>query len=122
MTGPGETVVLVDAQNVMRSRWPNLPEDRFVAAVRTWAGREGVRAVLVFDGRAPAVPGGEHLDAVGSGARSADDVIAEEAERLAAAGVRVHLVTSDRELRGRAAPFAERITGGGAFAGTLEAL
>lgn len=120
--GPGKTVVLVDARNVMRSRWPNLPEDWFVAAVRAWAEREGVRAVLVFDGRAPAVPAGERLEAVGSGARSADDVIAEEAERLAAEGVRVHLVSSDRELRGRAAPFVERITGGGTLAGMLEAL
>jgi hypothetical protein len=122
MTGPGGTVVLVDARNVMRSRWPNLPEDGFVSACRAWAEREGVRAVLVFDGSAPEAPPGTDAALVASGARSADDVIVEEAERLAGDGVRVHLVSSDRELRARAAPFAERLTGGGAFAGMLEAL
>jgi hypothetical protein len=122
MTGQGVTVVLVDARNVMRSRWPNLSEDRFVSACRAWAAREGVRAVLVFDGRAPKASPDAHTALVGSGARSADDVIVEEAERLAGDGVSVHLVSSDRVLRARTAPVAERVTGGGTFAGMLEAL
>lgn len=103
--------VLVDARNVLRSRWPNIPENRLVDLVRSWAEREGVRALLVFDGRAPV----EADDVVGTGAESADDWIAREAERFAP----YWLVTSDRDLRRRAGGPAERVIGGGAFAGTI---
>ena len=48
-----EPTALVDARNVMRSRWPNIREDRFVELARAWAEHEGVRMVAVFDGRAP---------------------------------------------------------------------
>ena len=120
-----ERVVLVDAYNVLRSRWPNLVPDRFVERARAWAGREGVRLVAVFDGPAPGGAVGEvELDAratlVGTGRESADDWIVREAERLAAQGGRVWLVSSDRLLRRRAAPFLERTLGGGAFAGELD--
>ena len=45
--------VLVDARNVLRSRWPNIPEDELVDRARRWAEREDARVHLVFDGRAP---------------------------------------------------------------------
>jgi predicted RNA-binding protein with PIN domain len=120
-------VVLVDARNVMRSRWPNLREDRFVALTRLWAETEGVELVVVFDGRAPrGVLGTAGLDErttlVGAGDEIADDWIVREAARLAGAGRRVRLVSSDRELRGRVSSYVERIVGGGAFVTLLEDL
>jgi hypothetical protein len=116
---------LVDARNVIRSRWPNIDEQRFVSLAGTWAARVDAEAVLVFDG---AAPGGETSDdrldertrIVGTGGRSADDWIAEEASRLVAAGRRPWLVTSDRALRARVD--AEATIGGGSFAGELERL
>jgi hypothetical protein len=99
------TVVLVDARNVLRSRWPNVPEAELVARVRDWAGREGVRALIVFDGRAP-------YGGIGTAGESADDWIARAAAELEEP---FWLVTSDRGLRARAGGRAERTFGGGAF-------
>jgi predicted RNA-binding protein with PIN domain len=99
------TVVLVDARNVLRSRWPNVPEEQLVEAVRAWAEREGMDAVIVFDRKAPE-------GAVGTTGESADDWIAREASRLEGP---YWLVTSDRALRERAGGRAERTIGGGAF-------
>jgi hypothetical protein len=99
------TVVLVDARNVMRSRWPNVPEAELVEHVQRWAEGEGVEAVIVFDGNAPE-------GAIGTKGESADDWIAREVRELDGT---YWLVTSDRELRDRAGARAERILGGGAF-------
>jgi hypothetical protein len=33
--------LLVDAENVWRSRWPNLPEQELVERVRAWAAKHG---------------------------------------------------------------------------------
>jgi hypothetical protein len=104
--------VFVDARNVLRSRWPNIPEDEVVRLATRWADAQGVQAVLVFDGRAP-------QGAVGTGAESADDWIARETARLADAGEAYWLVTSDRELRDRAGGRAEKVIGGGSFAREL---
>lgn len=119
--------MLVDARNVMRSRWPNLREERFVALTRLWAEREGVELLVVFDGRAPGgVVGTAELDErttlVGAGGESADDWIVREAARLARTERRVRLVSSDRELRARASSYVEQTVGGGAFARLLETL
>lgn len=121
----GEPVVLVDARNVVRSRWPNIPEASFVELARAWAVQEGVRLVLVFDGPAPGgVLGSAVLDeraaVVGTGRESADDWLVREAERLVSEKRRAWLVTSDRALRLRAAPFVERTIGGGSFARELD--
>src|SRR5438445_11047833 len=97
--------VLVDAENVRRSRWPNLSREELVERVRAWAATNGRRAVVVFDGRPPE----DAPDLVG--APSADDWLAEHAAEYAP----YWLVTSDRELRPRAGAAAERIVGGGAF-------
>lgn len=115
--------LLVDARNVLRSRWPNIPEEELVARARALAGREDLRVHLVFDGRAPGGLVGERwLDGrcrlVGTGRESADDVIARTAARWRREGRSFRLVTSDRELRRRAGQGAE-VTGGGAFAGKL---
>ena len=106
------TLVIVDAENVRRSRWPNIGREELVELVSAWAERTGHEPLVVFDGRAPE-------GAVGSRDESADDWIARRADELARTGEPYLLVTSDRELRERAAAGAERIIGGGAFAGEL---
>jgi hypothetical protein len=103
--------LVVDARNVLRSKWPNIPERHLVELVRAWAEREGVRPLIVFDGRPPV----EADDVVGTRGESADDWIAREAEAHAP----YWLVTSDRELRQRAGGDAERMIGGGSFAREL---
>jgi predicted RNA-binding protein with PIN domain len=111
------TVVLVDGRNVLRSRWPNIPEDELVRRTAAWAQAEGVDAVVVFDGSAPRVE--VPVRVVATGCESADDWITREATRLAAEDTPYRLVTSDRELRERAGGAAERVIGGGTFASLL---
>jgi hypothetical protein len=113
--------VLIDARNVLRSQWPNVPEHELVARCRTWAERHEHELVLVFDGTAPGgVIGLERLDErttlVGSSSESADDWLAREAPRHPGGW----LVTSDRELRERAGRVAGRIVGGGSFLRELD--
>jgi hypothetical protein len=103
--------VVVDARNVLRSRWPNIPEQELVDLARDWAERNALEVLLVFDGDAPE----QADDVVGTGRESADDWIAREALLYAP----YWLVTSDRELRRRAGTGAERVIGGGSFAGEL---
>jgi hypothetical protein len=109
-----DVLVLVDAPNVRRSLWPNLSPEGLVELLAEWAEREGVHAVAVFDGPAPAPVVG--VEVVGTGRESADDWITRRAAELTEPYV---LVTSDRELRERAGARAERVIGGGAFAKTL---
>ena len=98
--------VIVDAENVRRSRWPNASREELVERSRAWAAREGHELRIVFDGNAP-----EHApDLVGS--PFADDEIARLAATLAGP---VWVVTSDRGLRARVGR-AERVLGGGHFA------
>src|SRR5215813_2711581 len=99
--------VIVDGENVRRSRWPNVSKEELVDLVRIWGEMESVSVLIVFDGRAPE----EAPDVVGTGGGSADDWIAEHAAEHAP----YWLVTSDRELRERAGRDAERVIGGGAF-------
>ena len=75
-----------------------------VAHCRAWAEREDVELLIVFDGDPPE----EAPELLGSGARSADDVIAELEGPFT-------LVTSDRGLRERVGQKAERLIGGGSF-------
>jgi hypothetical protein len=117
--GGGACVVLVDGENTRRSVWPNIGPRKLVERCRRWAEEHDVRVVVAFDGDAPSVEPDDRVVALGSGDRSADDVIAGEAERLRAAGERFWVVTSDRELRARASPGAERVIGGGSFAREL---
>lgn len=94
--------VLVDAENVRRSVWPNIGREELVELVERWARQEGHRALVVFEDE-----------------ESADDRIA----RWAADPEGPYwLVTSDRELRDRAGGGAQRVLGGGAFARLLREL
>ncbi len=113
---PEQQTVLVDARNVLRSQWPNLGEDELVERARAWAGRDGRRIVLVFDGAAPGgIVGERELDPrttlVGSGGESADDWLIRAAPNHPGAW----LVTSDRALREAAGAHASRLVGGGSF-------
>jgi predicted RNA-binding protein with PIN domain len=113
-------IVLVDGRNVLRSQWPNLPERELTERCRAWAGREHVRVVVAFDGRAPGDLIGEQVEdelltIVGTGSESADDWLTRRAAKLAEAGEEHWLVTSDRELRLRAGKHTARSFGGGAF-------
>ena len=93
-------IVLVDAENVRRSVWPNLSREELVERIERWAKREGVQAQVVFEG-----PG-----------ETADDRIVAEAAKRHEQGEQVWVATSDRELRERLEPYATRIIGGGSLA------
>jgi hypothetical protein len=101
--------IVVDAENVRRSRWPNLTKAELVAGARAWAARNDADLLVVFDGDPPETAD----DLVGSGARTADDVIAELPGPF-------WLVTSDRALRNRVGSRAERILGGGWFVAAIQ--
>ena len=101
--------VVVDAENVRRSAWPNLSKEGLVARSRAWAERENADLFVVFDGDPPE----EAPDLLGSGGRSADDVIASLEGPF-------WLATSDRALRERVGDRAERVLGGGSFLRELE--
>jgi G:T-mismatch repair DNA endonuclease (very short patch repair protein) len=88
--------VLVDAENVRRSVWPNIGRAELEERSREWGREHGHDVIVVWEG-----------------AETADDRIAAEVQRLPPP---VWVATSDRELRGRVADHAERIIGGGSFA------
>jgi hypothetical protein len=88
--------VLVDAENVRRSLWPNIPAEQLEELCDRWGERNGHHVVVVWEG-----PG------------TADDRIAREVREL---DPPVWVVTSDRGLRERVAPYADRLIGGGSFA------
>lgn len=118
--------MLVDAENVRRSRWPNLSGEELVQLCRTWAAATGVHAVVVFDRRTPSGATGElELDercvVAGSGRESADAWLERRAAQLHEQGRPYWLVTSDRALRSAAGGHAERTVGGGAFLRELSA-
>jgi hypothetical protein len=110
------TTVLVDARNVQRSQWPNVPDEELVERARAWAERHDAELVLVFDGRAPGPGAGvqrvdERTTVVGTGGESADDWLIRESPSYPGAW----LVTSDRALREAAGKTAGRLVGGGSF-------
>jgi predicted RNA-binding protein with PIN domain len=99
----GIPIVLVDAENVRRSVWPNIARSDLVERCRAWAHDRGVETEVVFERER----------------ESADDRIRTLAAQLAGEGRPYWLVTSDRELRASAGAGAERIVGGGTFAREL---
>jgi predicted RNA-binding protein with PIN domain len=118
--GAPALTVLIDARNVLRSRWPNIPEQELVELCCSWAEARNVRAVIAFDRQAPGGLVGKrelspHCVLVGAGDESADDWLVRAAAELRAADQPFWLVTSDRELQARAGDGAEEIVGGGSF-------
>jgi hypothetical protein len=103
-------VVIVDAENVRRSIWPNLSLEELVERARAWASRGGHGLRIVFDGCAP-----EHApDLVGSS--YADDEIVRLVHELEGP---VWVVTSDRGLRERLGDRPARVLGAGRFVRTI---
>ena len=96
---PLVATVLVDAENVRRSLWPNISQDELPRLCAAWGEANGHDVVVVWEGT-----------------ESADDRIAREVAELEPP---VWVVTSDRELRERVRDRAERIIGGGSFAREL---
>jgi hypothetical protein len=92
-------IVLVDAENVRRSLWPNMPGDELEERSNTWGDREGHQVTVVWEGD-----------------ESGDDQIARLVREL---DPPVWVVTSDRGLRERVRDRAARIVGGGSFAREL---
>ena len=111
-------LVLVDAENVRRSQWPNVRPERLVELVRRWGELHGHDVLIVFDGRSPV----QADDVVGTGEESADDWLVRCSRELGATGEAYWLATSDRALRAAAGDRAERTLGGGAFLRELLAL
>lgn len=101
--------VLVDAENVRRSAWPNVGKRELVERCRAWAEREGVSLVVVFDGDPPE-SGVDDVE--GTTSESADDRLVELAGQIEGS---IWLVTSDRELRERVRGRVDRVLGGGTF-------
>jgi len=93
--------LLVDAENVRRSLWPNIPKAELDDLCAAWGEAHGHDVVVVWEGK-----------------ESADDRIAREVAELEPP---VWVVTSDRELRERVRDHAERVIGGGSFARELRA-
>ena len=91
--------VLVDAENVRRSLWPNMPGEELEQRSEAW-GKEHRHDVRV----------------VWEGTESGDDQIARLVKEL---DPPIWVVTSDRGLRDRVRGQAERIIGGGSFAREL---
>jgi len=103
-------LVVVDAENVRRSCWPNVSRGQLVERVREWAAREGHELLIVFDGDPPE----QAVDLLASA--NADDAIVELAAGLDRPW---WLVSSDRGLRTRVGDGPERIMGGGSFIRTV---
>jgi hypothetical protein len=91
--------VLVDAENVRRSLWPNIAEDELEPLCERWAEANGHDVIVIWEGT-----------------ESADDRIAREVRELEPP---LWVVTSDRELRERVRGYADSIVGGGTFAREL---
>ena len=93
--------VLIDAENVRRSLWPNMPGDELVERSKAWGQQRVMRC------------------------RSSGKAASPETIRSRASSREldppVWVVTSDRELRERVHDHAERIIGGGSFARELAA-
>ena len=95
----GVATVLVDAENVRRSVWPNIGRAELEQRCLEWGRAQGHDVIVIWDGE-----------------ETADDRIAWEVRQLAPP---LWVVTSDRELRERVADRVERIVGGGSFAREL---
>jgi hypothetical protein len=103
-------LVIVDAENVRRSRWPNVSQEQLVRRAREWAASEGHQLLIVFDGASPE----DAPDLVG--AQHADDAIVELGSGL---DDQWWLVSSDRGLRERVGSGPSRVVGGGSFLRTI---
>jgi predicted RNA-binding protein with PIN domain len=87
--------VLVDGENVRRSRWPNIGKRELEALCERWAQRHGHDVLVIWESD-----------------ESADERIERDSGLVPEP---VWVVTSDRELRDRVRTRVEHFVGGGAF-------
>ena len=114
-------LVLVDAENVRRSTWPNVTREGLVELCAAWAKSNELDVVVVFDGPPPELEPRPRVRPVGTaGGETADEWIVREARALSERGESYWLVTSDRELRTLAGRDAEKTIGGGSFLRELQ--
>jgi hypothetical protein len=106
------TTVVVDAENVRRSVWPNVSRDELVELCGRLAHEDALDVFVVFDGALVAVTAPERVRLVGEPGRSADDLIVELAATVAPDST---VATSDRGLRSRLRPTGVSTVGGGTF-------
>ena len=88
--------VVVDAENVRRSLWPNMPGAELEERSKAWGEEQGHQVTVVWEGN-----------------ESGDDQIVRLVRELESP---VWVVTSDRGLRERLAGRVDRLVGGGTFA------
>lgn len=110
-------VLVVDAENVRRSIWPNVRLDELVSLCGRHAGEAGVDVVVVLDGGAAPFDAPPSVRLLAEPGRSADDLIVELVAELAPGTVTV--ATSDRGLRARLEGHGASFVGGGAFVRAL---
>src|SRR5256885_7499946 len=72
-------LVIVDAENVRRSIWPNVSREELVELLAGWKDASGDAPLVVFDGGAPDAVAG--VDAVRGGAAAAGDWVPPHAAR-----------------------------------------
>ncbi|MGZ8179450.1 NTP pyrophosphohydrolase [Williamsia sp. SKLECPSW1] len=115
-----DTVIVVDAANVVGSRPDGWWRDRRGAAERLRDEIDGLaacgvdgsgpaRVVLVVEGAARGVASSPTVEVVGARGSGDDAIVAVVAERIASASCVV--VTADRELRRRVAELGARVVG-----------
>jgi rRNA-processing protein FCF1 len=105
-------VLVVDAENVRRSIWPNVPLDELVELCARHAEREALDVVVALDGP-PAQLAADQVPLLAEPGRSADDLIVAHVAGLAPGTATV--ATSDRALRERLDAHLVSFVGGGAF-------
>lgn len=111
--------MLVDAENVRRSKWPNLSKEELVERCGAWAKVSGHRVVVVFDGPPPDTDAAADVTVAGTRGETADEWLKRAASGHAERGEPFWLVTSDRALRAEAGARAARVVGGGSFVRSL---
>jgi hypothetical protein len=112
--------IIIDGQNVRRSTWPNVDEQRLVDELERWVESEHADAELVvyFDASRVIAAAGNRADV--RLVPYADDELVTLARERVRAGHVVLVATSDRELRRRLeAVGAEVAWGGGRMLGEL---
>jgi hypothetical protein len=106
------TAIVVDAENVRRSVWPNVSREELVALCGRLSRDEALDVVVVFDGPAGEIDAPPGVTLLGERGRTADDLIVELSTALPAGGGSV--ATSDRGLRSRLETGVS-VIGGGTF-------
>lgn len=105
--------LVVDAENVRRSVWPNVSRTELVRLCGWYAHEHGLSVAVVFDGAPPTTEARDDVRLVGEPGRSADDLIVELVATFGPEAATV--ATSDRGIRQRLGGTGASLVGGGSF-------